>query len=68
MNWFNLESSSPLVDSNTIVVIAIFCWFIWKSRNDIVFCNNSSSPSKIIVDACRMIQDQYEAVSCKDEG
>lgn len=66
MNWFNLESSTLLIDTNTIVSIAIFCWFIWKSRNDIIFGNECNAPTKTIFDACRLVHDHFEVVNGKE--
>lgn len=68
MNWFKIENSFPHVDINTTAAIAIFCWFIWKSKNDIVFGNDNNSPSKIMFDACRLIQNLSDIVDDQDEG
>lgn len=68
MNWFNLERSSPFVDINIIVAIAIFCWFIWKSRNDVVFGNDSYAHSKIVFYACKLIREVNEQGNDQVEG
>lgn len=62
MNWFKLEKSSSHVEINIVVSIAIFCWFVWKFRNGIVFDNENESPFKIFLDSCRLIHDLNEVL------
>lgn len=68
MNWFKLEKSPPLVNINIVASIIIYCSFIWKFRNDVVFGKENVIPSKIIFDSCRIIQELNEIQEGQEEG
>lgn len=68
MNSFKLEKTSPHVDIKVFATIAIFCWFILKYRNEVVFCNEKCCPFKIVFDSCRLLYDLSENVERVAEG